>query len=70
MIKIDNPKAVIRASTDAHSYLKLLQSIGVFKQMVDGYTFAAAYSIKNNGSTVIPVVSTRYGVSQVRLNLS
>ncbi|GAB4232183.1 MAG: hypothetical protein Kow0049_14950 [Stanieria sp.] len=48
MRRIDNPKAVIHASTEAHSYLKLLQKIEVFKHMIDGYMFAAAYSIKNN----------------------
>ncbi len=48
MKRIDNPKAVIRTTTEAHSYLKLLQKIGVFKQMVDGYMFAASYAIKNN----------------------
>jgi hypothetical protein len=48
MKRIDNPKAVISASTEAHSYLKLLRKIGVFKHMIDGYMFAAAYSIKNN----------------------
>jgi hypothetical protein len=48
MKRIDNPKTVISASTEAHSYLKFLKKIGVFKDMIDGYMFAAAYSIKNN----------------------
>ena len=48
MKRIDNLKTAIRASTEAHSYLKSLQKSGVFQYMIDGYMFAAAYSIKHN----------------------
>ncbi len=67
MIHIDNPKAVIRASTNAHSYLKLLQNIGVFKHMIDGYIFATAYSIKNNLPIDFNAVEKPHEVARVNV---
>ena len=67
MIRIDNQKAVIRASTEAHSYLKLLQNIGVFKQMIDGYLFAAAYSIKNNLLIDLSAIEKPHEVARINV---
>ena len=67
MKRIDNPKGVIRASTEAHSYLKLLQKIGVFKQMIDGYMFAAAYSIKSNLNIDITLTEKPHKVARINV---
>lgn len=58
-----NPKAVISSSTETHGYLTLLQDNGVFKHMVDGYMFAAAYAIKNNLDISLESVNKKHDIA-------
>ena len=58
-----NPKTVIRSSTEARAYLKLLKDNGVFEQMVDGYMFAAAYAIKNNLDISLEPVNKKHDIA-------
>lgn len=62
-----NSKTVIKSSTEAQGYLALLKDNGVFKQMIDGYMFAAAYAIKNNLDTSLESVSKKHDIAIVNV---
>lgn len=58
-----NSQVVISSSTEAQGYLKWLKDNEVFKQMIDGYMFAAAYAIKNNLDISLESVNKKHDIS-------
>jgi hypothetical protein len=52
-----NPKNTFRVTSEINGFLTFLKNSRIFQRSVDGYTFAAAYAMKNN--LAISPVSSR-----------